>query len=47
MRKFFSIALATLTYTCLLALVITGVARAGIEAKEHKSRSLTRSQDEF
>jgi hypothetical protein len=47
MRKLFSAALTALTYICLLALVVTGVARAGIEAKERKSHSLARAQDEF
>jgi hypothetical protein len=47
MQKLFSVVLTALTYICLLALVITGVARAGMEAKERKSHSVARTQDEL
>lgn len=47
MRKLFLIVITALTYICLLALVVTGMARAGIEAKERRSHNLARSHDEL
>jgi len=44
MRNLISSLVTALTYICLLALVVTGVTRAGIEAKERKSDSVPRSQ---
>jgi len=46
MRKLFSWLMAAFTYICLLALVITGITRASIEAKERKPHSLARSHDD-
>jgi hypothetical protein len=47
MKKSISVAFTALTYIFLLALVIFGIARTGMEAKERRSHSLARSQDEL
>jgi len=47
MQKLFSSGITALTYIFLLAFVVTGVARAGIEAKERRSHNVARSQDEL
>jgi len=47
MQKLFSSGITALTYIFLLAFVVAGVARAGIEAKERRSHNVARSQDEL
>lgn len=47
MRELISSSITAVTYISLLAFVVAGVARAGIEAKKRRSQNLARFQDEF